>query len=306
MQSLDLTSNAWPDYELLDSGHNRKLERYGQFTLIRPETQAIWNPSRPELWGKADAEFKFAGEKGGKWLGKKLPEEYVLAWQSARFSLRLTSFKHTGVFPEQAANWEWLSAKLKVLSERSESNGQHLKHLQQLEQLKHPQVLNLFGYTGIASIVAGQSGARVTHVDASRQSNTWAKENAKLSGISEGVIRYILEDALKFAEREVRRGSFYDGIILDPPAFGRGPEGEIWRIEEHLPKLLSALEKVMSPNPGSFFLLNGYAAGYSPTSFLQAVQSIFSEKNLEYGELSIQESASSRLLPSGIYVRFIR
>lgn len=287
MKNLNLTLKPWSDYELLDSGNNRKLERYGEYVLIRPETQAIWDPGSPELWANADAEFKFTGEKGGKWLNNRLPGEWQLAWHEAKFSLRLTAFKHTGVFPEQAANWEWLSEKLK--------------------NLKEPQVLNLFGYTGAASIVAALHGARVTHVDASKQSNTWAKDNAALSGIKEGSIRYILDDALAFTEREVRRGSKYAGIILDPPAFGRGASGEVWRIEEHLSKLLEALRKIFSDEPGAFFLLNGYAAGYSPQSFVQAVESVFPKKlSGEFGELNIPESHSSRVIPSGVYVRFMR
>jgi 23S rRNA (cytosine1962-C5)-methyltransferase len=170
--------------------------------------------------------------------------------------------------------------------------------------------LNLFGYTGIASIVAAKAGARVTHVDASRQSNTWAKENAHLSGIPEGSVRYLLDDALAFAGREVRRGAAYDGIVLDPPAFGRGANGEVWRIEEHILKLLDALKAILSKKPGAFFLLNGYAAGYAPQSFLQAMESCFPEIKKgaagEFGELRIRETDSDRCVPSGIYVRFVR
>lgn len=295
-----LISRASQDYELLDSGHNQKLERYGKYILIRPETQAIWNPAHPELWRKADAEFQFTGDKGGRWRknNNKLPETWDLTWQGAKFSIRLTNFKHTGLFPEQAANWQWAAERIKNLSgqRRGQTPG----------SISRPRVLNLFGYTGIASITAALSGAEVTHVDASKQSNLWAKDNAKLSGIPEGAMRYILDDALAFAERETRRGSEYQGILLDPPAFGRGPNGEIWRIEEHLIKLLTALKKIFSKTPGSFFLLNGYAAGYSPTSFLQSMESVFNDKKMEFGELAMEESGSQRVLPSGIYVRFTR
>jgi 23S rRNA (cytosine1962-C5)-methyltransferase len=194
---------------------------------------------------------------------------------------------HTGIFPEQATNWEWLSSRTKT------GFGQA------------PRVLNLFGYTGIASLVAAKNGAQVTHVDASRQTNAWAKENAKLSEINPTAIRFLDDDALKFAEREVRRGTTYDGIVLDPPAFGRGTKGEVWKIEDHLPRLLEALAKLLSPKPGSFFLLNGYAAGYSPISFVQAVESYFKNMKGEFGELRLQGSKSEYCIPSGIYVRFV-
>lgn len=285
MKNIDLITRAWTDYELIDSGDNRKLERCGSFTLIRPETQAIWKPLRPEAWEKAAAEFRWAEGKGA-WRKGDTPESWPLAWEEARFTMRLTSFKHIGIFPEQAANWEWARARVRNLS--------------------HPKVLNLFGYTGIASIVAAQAGAEVTHVDASKQSNAWARENAGLSGIPEGGIRYILDDALKFAEREMRRDARYDGIILDPPAFGRGAKGEVWKIEDSLPQLLAALKKILSPKPGAFFLLNGYAAGYSPQAFRQAVESEFEKPEGEFGELGIAESGSGRFVPAGIYARFVR
>ncbi len=286
MKNIDLIAESWEDYELLDSGDNKKLERYGAYTVIRPETQAIWKPSRPAEWKKAQAEFEWNGGKG-TWKNKSVPESWEMKWKNARFTARLTSFKHTGIFPEQAVNWEWLAERI--------------------ASLESPQVLNLFGYTGIASIVAALKGAKVTHIDASKQSNTWAKENAKLSGVPEGAMRVLLDDALKFTEREVRREHTYEGIILDPPAFGRGPEGEVWRIEEDVQKLLNALARLLSKKPGSFFLLNGYAAGYSPQSFFQAVEGFFPEaKNAEFGEIAIREGASDRIVPSGIYLRFVR
>ena len=210
-------------------------------------------------------------------------------WRDVRFAVRLTSFKHTGIFPDQANNWKWIQDRVK--------------------SLQKPNILNLFGYTGIASIVAAQAGAEVTHVDASKQSNAWAKDNADLSGVPNGTIRFLCDDALKFVEREVRRGASYDGIILDPPAFGRGPKGEVWHIEEHLPRLLAALVKIFSKKTGAFFLLNGYSAGYSPQSFCQAVGSHFPHISItsgEFGELQIVETKSGRVIPSGIYVRFTR
>ena len=303
----NLIIRSWRDYELLDSGDNRKLERWGKFVLIRPETQALWQPMHADTWKRANAEFTFGeGGKGG-WSGKNATKSWEMQWNEARFTARLApAFKHTGVFPEQAANWEWIAERV-----------MHAKQARGAQ----PKVLNLFGYTGIASIVAAQAGAQVTHVDASKQSNEWAKENAQLSEIPEeaggvdgvGGIRYLLDDALKFVEREVRRGVMYDGIILDPPAFGRGAKGEVWHIEEGLSQLLGALAKILNEKPGSFFLLNGYAAGYSPQSFLQATQCAFPgmEKlaQAEFGELQIGESGvnpEGRVIPSGIYVRFVR
>ena len=300
MKNINLIAGPWRDYELLDSGDNNKLERYGSYIVSRPETQAIWHPLHPERWAKADANFKWVDGKGG-WRvteassvkrnpdqavrREAFPADWRISWQDNYFALRLTSFKHTGIFPEQAPNWEW-SAGL-------------------MDKLKNPQILNLFGYTGAATVVAAKYGAQVTHVDASKQSNEWAKENARLSGVDSKNIRYILDDALRFSEREVRRETKYDGIILDPPAFGRGAKGEVWRIEEDLPRLLGALKKLLVPKPGSFFLLNGYAAGYSPLSLAQLVQDIFPGVGGEYGELRIPESGSKRFIPEGIYARFV-
>jgi 23S rRNA (cytosine1962-C5)-methyltransferase len=299
MQNKDLTTRGWHDYELIDSGDNKKLERYGKFVIIRPETQAIWKPQRPELWKKADAEFRFEGSKG-LWHGKEAPEPWNIAWRDeTRFSLRLTSFKHTGVFPEQAPNWEWIAECVDQLKKAISVTA---------KAANQPKVLNLFGYTGIASVVAARHGAHVTHCDASKQSNAWARENATLSSVPEDGVRYITDDALKFVERELRRGATYDGIVLDPPAFGRGANGEVWHIEDDIIVLLDALRKLLVKKPGSFFLLNGYAAGYAPQSFLQSVESSSPEAKTatgEFGELRIKESSGDRVIPAGIYVRFI-
>ena len=281
----DLTTQSWSNYELLDSGNNRKLERFGSVILARPETQAIWKPLHPKLWHTAHAEFIWEGKKGTWKKQKDIPAAWEMRWNDVRFFVKLTSFKHTGVFPEQALNWQWMA-----------------KHLTFLDK---PRVLNLFGYTGIASVVAAAQGAHVTHVDASKQSIAWAQENARLSDIPKDAIRYILEDALAFTKREVRRGVHYDGIILDPPAFGRGAKGEVWHIEEALPELMDALNALLSKKTGSFFLLNGYAAGYTPQSFLQLTKSCFEKINAEYGELQIKETKTERQISAGIYVRFV-
>jgi len=289
MKEQHLVAKTCGDYELLDSGENEKLERFGSIIVVRPETQALWKKQRPELWKTAHATFAFrlpaqAGDKNSAWeIIKPVPDSWTVVRTGLPLTARLTSFKHVGIFPEQAPNWKWLT------------------------QVVRPEmkVLNLFGYTGAATVTAALAGASVTHVDASKQSLDWAHENARLSNIGEDKIRWILDDALAFTKREVRRGVKYDGIVLDPPAFGRGAKGEVWKIEEDLPKLLEATKKLLSDTPGSFFLLNGYAAGYAPSSFAQAVEGIF-DVPVETGELHIKEASSERVVPSGIYVRFIR
>ena len=297
-----LVSLPWSDYELFDSGDGMKLERFGNIVVARPETQALWKKRRPELWGTAHAEFAFHDKKSDWTMKKPVPESWQLSWNNVRFLVRLTGFKHTGMFPEQAPNWAWLAEKVSGLEKPSSPDASR----------GGPNVLNLFGYTGIASLVAAQAGAFVTHVDASKQSLGWASENARLSGIPEDSVRWMLDDASAFIKREARRGAIYDGIILDPPAFGRGAKGEIWKIEEDFPALLESLEKIFSDKPGSFFLLNGYAAGYAPRSFAQAVEGVFPSTALgaggksECGELHIKESSSERVIPAGIYVRFAR
>jgi len=279
-----LIATSCGGYELLDSGENEKLERFGDITLARPETQALWKKQKSELWDSAHAVFTFRDKKGA-WVTKKpVPESWSVVRTGITLIARLTSFKHTGIFPEQAPNWEWLTTTVRP----------------------EMKVLNLFGYTGAATIVAAQAGAFVTHVDASKQSLDWAHENAKLSNIPEDRIRWILDDALSFVKREARRGAQYDGIILDPPAFGRGAKGEVWKIEEDFPALLESLKEIFSEKSGSFFLVNGYAAGYAPRSFAQAVESAFGETNGECGELYSKESSSERVVPAGIYVRFVR
>ncbi|MBM3272010.1 hypothetical protein FJY94_01855 [Candidatus Kaiserbacteria bacterium] len=282
-----LSIGEWKDYELIDSGEHMKLECFGDIVLARPETQAIWEKQKPEVWGDADASFSFGEGGKGKWNKKPdMPEEWQIGWEDARFILKLTAFKHIGIFPEQASQWGWIR--------------------EQTKKLEAPKVLNLFGYTGAASVVAAQAGASVTHVDASKQSIQWAKENAEASGLSDDSIRWILDDALVFTKREVRREAKYDGIILDPPAFGRGPKGEVWHIEESLPELMAALKELLSDKSGAFLILNGYAAGYTPQSFKQLVEGSFGDVSGQFGELQLPESSTTRHISSGIYTRFVR
>ena len=317
MERKDLTTSGWQDYELLDSGDGMKLERYGDVIVSRPETQAIWKPIHPELWTKVQATFEWKAGKSAWKSNSSIPESWPLAWRDVKFTARLTSFKHTGIFPEQAPNWEWLGETIKHvrgltsgINPQGEALGiagipPQVKPAESLA-IEPPKALNLFGYTGIASIVAAKAGVLVTHIDASKQSLDWAHDNARLSDVEEGQIKYLFEDATIFAKRGVRRGNKYDGIILDPPAFGRGAKGEVWKIEENLQELIATTKELLSEKPGSFYVLNGYAAGYSARSFAQLVESIFGDVNGAYGDLNIKESDSGRVIPAGIYTSFVR
>jgi 23S rRNA (cytosine1962-C5)-methyltransferase len=276
-------------YELLDSGLEEKLERYGDVVLARPDPQALWEKNLPPAeWRKADAWYERAG-KVGKWhMKKEMPREWQIEFGGFKFLIRPTTFKHTGLFPEQLPNWEWISERLKP----------------ETGNLK-PKVLNLFAYTGGASLAAAKAGAEVVHLDASKTAVEWAKENARLSGLSEKPVRWILDDAFQFVKRELKRGNRYDGIIMDPPAFGHGPKDELWKIEEHFLSLMDSCKKLLSDKP-LFFLVNGYASGYSHLVFrynLESVQKQFGG-TLESGELGIEESKTGRVLPAGIYGRW--
>lgn len=281
----DIITKSWSDYELLDSGNGRKLERFGSVVTDRPDTQAIWLPSKPELWTDAEAKFVQEGKENRWNLAGEVPEAWNISWNGITFNLRFGNFKHLGLFPEHASQWEWIHEKV--------------------SELKEPNVLNLFGYTGAATLAAAKAGAKVTHVDSSKQSVEWASENAKASGTEDGV-RWIVEDAAAFVKREVKRGTKYEGIVLDPPAFGRGAKGQVWHIEEDLMPLLRDLKEILSDKPGSFVLLSGYAAGFTPESFAQAMASVFGQSSGTFGHLNIEESSSDRVLPTGIYVRFIK
>lgn len=286
MTEKHLSAEGFAGYELLDSGDHMKLERFGDYVLARPDTQAIWKKKQPELWEKADATFAWNEGKGSWKMGKELPETWDVPYRDMNFIAKLGNFKHTGIFPEQEPNWLWSAQMIKAL--------------------ESPKVLNLFGYTGAASVVAAKAGAQVTHVDSSKASLTWCKENAARSGVSNNSITLVLEDARKFAKREARQGTQYDGIILDPPAFGRGAKDEVWKIEEDLISLLESLAEILSDKPGAFLLLNGYAAGYASLSFAQLIESVLPGVNIEYGELRLPEIGNERSIPEGMYARFAR
>ena len=287
-KEVHLTTERSLGYELLDSGDHQKLERYGSIIVARPDTQAIWTKADEKQWARADAHFAWHGGKGSWKIENKIPEPWIVELEGTKLLAKLTSFKHTGIFPEQIPNWQWLRERV-VLHKTNSGRA--------------PKVLNLFGYTGAASIVASLSGADVTHVDSSKTSVEWAKANAACSALPTDSVRWVIEDVRAYVKREIRRGEKYDGILLDPPAFGRGNKDEVWKIEEDLLPLLVSLKELLSSEKDSFFLLNGYASGYSPLSFSQLTESVFKDSDGQYGELRIKETGS-RELAAGMYVRF--
>lgn len=284
------------DYELLDSGDGEKLERYGRYVVARPDPQALWKKRlSPDEWQRADARFVPQGRSAGWKKSEKLPDAWDVSIGGVAFRVKLAAFKHVGIFPEQAHNWEWIreatrSAKRKI------------------------SVLNLFGYTGGATIAALQAGASVVHVDGSRSAIGWARENAVASNVADQPVRWIVDDARAFLRRERKRGHRYDGVVMDPPAFGHGPKGELWKIEKHFLDLLSLVKSILSDNP-RFILLNGYASGYSALAYANNIAGIVDGRGgiAEQGELTIRESPcpsadgkrkDARLLPAGIFARW--
>lgn len=276
-------SNDWTDYELLDCSGGERLERWGDIILIRPDPQVIWNtPKTHPLWKKADAHYLRSKEGGGHWEYKKqLPEFWTLKYKELTFKISPTGFKHTGLFPEQAVNWDAMGKKI-------QSAGRNVR------------VLNLFAYTGGATLAAAAAGASVCHVDAAKGMVRWARENAGLSGLSEKPVRWIVDDCAKFVEREIRRGSFYDAIILDPPSYGRGPGGEVWKLEDQIYDLLSLCRGVLSEKP-LFVLLNSYTTGLSASTMayvLGATMKPFGG-SVSADEIGLPVTASGMVLPCG-------
>jgi 23S rRNA (cytosine1962-C5)-methyltransferase len=282
------SSPDWKDYELLDCGDGRKLERFGPYTLIRPEAEAIWRPAQARLWLSADAEFTPSAEKnGGHWVYQKpIPERWQMEYKGLRFWAQTTASKHVGLFPEQASQWDWLESQIQSSKRR-------------------PNVLNLFGYTGIASLAAARSGAEVTHVDASQKSINWGKENQALSGLKDSPIRWLVDDAFKFVKREIRRGSQYDGLILDPPKFGRGPKGEVWEFYKILPDLLDGCRQILSPQP-IFLLLTAYAVKASSLTLHFALDEMMRKYkgNISVGEVLLQEKTNQHAISMAIFARW--
>ena len=275
-----LLTTRWPDYALLDSGDGKKLERYGRYTVVRPEPQCFWSPRDPAAFTAADAVFDPDDEdEAGRWrFGGGHIDTFPLAWGDVRFTGRFTPFRHLAFFPEQAANWAWLDNKIRGLRSSHPNGG------------SAPKVLNLFGYTGVASLACVAAGAEVTHVDASKKSVAWARENAELSGLADRPMRWIVEDARKYVAREVRRGSKYQGIILDPPKYGRGPTGEVWRLFEDMPGLLKDCAALLADD-ASFLLLNAYAARVSGLSLAHLMAEATQDRGgrIDWGELALSE-----------------
>ncbi len=273
---------VWEDYELLDSGDFEKLERFGDILMVRPEPQALWKKADEGKWAEAHLVYARQGREGEWQSLKNVPEAWQVSWENLKFHIRPTSFKHTGLFPEQASNWKYLRDHLKP--------GQ--------------KVLNLFGYTGGASVAAASVDAEVTHCDASKPVVTWGRENLELSGLSDKKCRWIVDDAQRFVAREIRRGNSYDAIIMDPPAFGRGPEGEVWQFEKHLPLLLDECVKILNKDHG-MLLVNAYSLGFPGLAIENLVRTAAPFiKNIETVELTLKESTRRAFeLPTGIVVR---
>ena len=287
---LALSAAPWADYALINSGGGRKLERYGGVTVVRPESQCFWSPLGGEdAWEAAAAVFEPSDdEEAGRWRTRAaVPETWPMAWEETGFLARLSSFRHLGVFPEQAANWAWLKGRI-LGGDRS-------------------KILNLFGYTGVASLVAARAGAAVTHVDASKKAVGWARDNAALNGPSAQTVRWICEDARKWVGREQRRGAGYDGIILDPPKYGRGPTGEVWRLNEDLPGLVTGCAALLSEN-ADFLLLNAYAERLTGLALASLVADALQGRggHVEWGELTLNEESGGRGMGLSFFARWTR
>ena len=283
-----LLADDWNDYELLDSGDGYKLERFGNYRFLRPDSQAYWKPNMPlESWN-ADAHFAGRdGEEMGRWQFKRpVPESWEMEWGRIKFYARCTPFRHLGLFPEQSVHWRWCAMRIR----RAQTQ---------------PKILNLFGYTGLASLVCAEAGAHVTHVDASKKAINYARENQALSGLEEAPIRWIVEDALKFVEREKRRGNKYDGIILDPPKHGRGPNGEVFKLEEQMYELLENCAQLLSNEP-LFLVATIYAVRLSFISLENTMNDVLigQNGNMEAGEMALVCEKTRRLLPTAIFARW--
>lgn len=282
-------SHDWADYELLDSGEGSKLEKIGHLTIIRPEAEAVWKKSLPDVnWKKAQAVFiPGAEEMGGHWkTSGEIPPRWKLRYKNISFWVQLSASRHIGFFPEQAVQWDWMAQKIRQTKQT-------------------PRILNLFGYTGLSTLMAASAGAQVTHVDASKKAITWAKENLALSGLQEKPVRWILDDALKFIQRESRRGSKYDVLILDPPKFGRGPKGEVWEFYRLLPNLLENCRQVLTANP-LFVVLTAYAVKASSLTLANAVGEMMNDfkGDTAFGELVLKEKSAGRLLSTAVFAQW--
>lgn len=291
LTALAIDTPDWRRYELLDSGGFEKLERFGDYVLIRPEPQAVWPRTLPDMKWRDLAAARFEQQSNNRGVWEKfrpVADNWTVGYESPQlkldFQLALTNFKHVGLFPEQAANWEYIFARCR--------------------NMEKPAVLNLFAYTGGATLAAAAGGAEVAHVDAIKQVVSWAKRNGEANSVAN--TRWLVDDAVKFVKREIRRGSVYQGIILDPPAFGHGPKGERWILEQEIRGLVHSLRQLLSPPP-NFWVFNAYSMGFSPLILAGLLQSAFKPnllENLELGELALKEKHAGRLLPAGVFARF--
>lgn len=283
------TAQNWKDYEVIDTSKGEKLERWGNYILLRPDPQVIWNtPQKAKEWKKLNGHYHRSSKGGGEWEFFDLPTEWSIHYQDLTFRLKPFSFKHTGLFPEQAVNWDWFR-------EIIQKSGRPVK------------VLNLFAYTGGATLAAAKAGAAVTHVDASKGMVTWAKENAASSGLADAPIRYLVDDCVKFVEREIRRDNTYDGIIMDPPSYGRGPKGEIWKIEDSIYPFIELASQLLSKEP-LFFLINSYTTGLQPAVLSYLLNSIITPKHggqVCSSEIGLPVRESGLILPCGASGRWV-
>jgi 23S rRNA (cytosine1962-C5)-methyltransferase len=281
-------SDKWTDYELLDASGGEKLERWGSQILLRPDPQAIWETARTDpRWKKPDAAYRRSSTGGGAWEKNRLPASWIISYGALRFQVKPMSFKHTGIFPEQATNWDWAGQKIR-------GAGRPIR------------VLNLFAYTGAATCACLAAGAEVCHVDAAKGMVAWAKENAQCSGIADRPVRWIVDDCLKFCQREIRRGKRYDAVIMDPPSYGRGPGGEVWRLEDNLWGLVTTVSQLLSDQP-LFVLINSYTTGLSPSVLTYITESLFTKKyggHSDAQELGLRATDSGLVLPCGASCRW--
>ncbi len=284
------TAQHWQDYEVLDTSCGEKLERWGEYLLVRPDPQVIWNtPKTNPGWKKRNGHYHRSSKGGGEWEFFHLPDEWNIHYKELTFRLKPFSFKHTGLFPEQAVNWDWFSSLIR-------------------EAKKPVSVLNLFAYTGGATLAAAKAGARVTHVDASKGMVTWAKENAAASGLGDAPIRWLVDDCVKFVEREIRRGNTYDAIIMDPPSYGRGPKGEIWKIEESIFPFIEQTAKILSKD-AIFYLINSYTTGLQPAVLSYMIHTAIVPDfggQVSADEIGLPVKANGLVLPCGASGRWQR
>lgn len=279
-------ADGWKDYEIIDTSNGEKLERWGEYILVRPDPQVIWNTPRSQKgWKKMNGRYHRSSKGGGEWEFFDLPQQWCIQYKNLTFHLKPFSFKHTGLFPEQAANWDWFGDMIRT----------EIKNTR-----RSIKVLNLFAYTGGATLAAAEAGAAVTHVDASRGMVGWAKENAVSSGLSDAPIRWIVDDCVKFVEREIRRGNHYDAIIMDPPSYGRGPKGEIWKIEDSIYPLIQLCTRLLSDDP-LFFLINSYTTGLAPSvlTYMLATELKNFKGTVKSDELGLPVSCNGLVLPCG-------